>query len=116
VSIQRSRNGSVRARREHQKAIDWVSRRLCPTPHSRKLYGEKKKSEKKKREREGFVRRRPTLPFDARAGEATFATRVLLRDVDAENIFVARVACARFLANSGEKKRERNKRVPDDFG
>jgi len=111
VSIQRSRNGSVRARREHQKAIDWVSRRLCPTPHSRKLYGEKKKSEKKKREREGFVRRRPTLPFDARAGEATFATRVLLRDVDAENIFVARVACARFLANSGEKKRERNKRV-----
>ena len=78
-------------------------------PHSRKLYGEKKKSEKKKREREGFVRRRPTLPFDARAGEATFATRVLLRDVDAENIFVARVACARFLANSGEKKREKQK-------
>ena len=109
MSIQRSRNGSVRARREHQKAIDWVSRRLCPTPHSRKLYGEKKKSEKKKREREGFVRRRPTLPFDARAGEATFATRVLLRDVDAENIFVARVACARFLANSGEKKREKQK-------
>ena len=109
MSIQRSRNGSVRARREHQKAIDWVSRRLCPTPHSRKLYGEKKKSEKKKREREGFVRRRPTLPFDARAGEATFATRVLLRDVDAENIFIARVACARFLANSGEKKREKQK-------
>ena len=46
MSIQRSRNGSVRARREHQKAIDWVSRRLCPTPHSRKLYGEKKKRKK----------------------------------------------------------------------
>lgn len=71
--------------------------------------GRKKKAKKKKREREGFVRRRPTLPFDARAGEATFATRVLLRDVDAENIFVARVACARFLANSGEKKREKQK-------
>ena len=69
----------------------------------------RKKKRKEKREREGFVRRRPTLPFDARAGEATFATRVLLRDVDAENIFVARVACARFLANSGEKKREKQK-------
>ena len=69
----------------------------------------RKKKRKKKREREGFVRRRPTLPFDARAGEATFATRVLLRDVDAENIFIARVACARFLANSGEKKREKQK-------
>ena len=70
--------------------------------------GRKKKAKKKERTR-GFVRRRPTLPFDARAGEATFATRVLLRDVDAENIFVARVACARFLANSGEKKREKQK-------
>ena len=71
----------------------------------------RKKKAKKKREREGFVRRRPTLPFDARAGEATFATRVLLRDVDAENIFIARVACARFLANSGEKKRETTPRT-----
>jgi len=101
VPIPRSRNGSVRARHEHQKAIGC---RVVVPPHSRK---QEKKKAKKNRTR-GFVRR-PTLPFDARAGEATFATRVLLRDVDAENIFkIARVACARFLANSGEK-RERTK-------
>ena len=50
------------------------------------------------------------MPFDARAGEATFTTRVLLRDVDAENIFVARVACARFLANSEGRTQKKGRK------
>ena len=44
------------------------------------------------------------------AGVATkFATCAVLRDVDAENIFYSRVACARFLPNFGhdDTKRER---------
>ena len=103
----RARETALFARDTSTEAIGC---RVVVPPHSRK----QKKSEKKRTR--GV--RRPTLPFDARAGEDTFTTRVLLRDVDAENIFVARVACARFLANSegrtpkkgrkrdGEKKRD----------
>ena len=60
---------------------------------------EKKKNQHFPRERQ---REEHTLVLRDFAGVPTkFATCAVLRDVDAENIFYSRVACARFLPNFG---------------
>ena len=70
---------------------------------------EKKKNQHFPRERQ---REEHTLVLRDFAGVPTkFATCAVLRDVDAENIFYSRVACARFLPNFGhdDTKRERER-------
>ena len=115
VSIQRSRNGSVRARREHQKAIDWVSRRLCPTPHSRKLYGEKKKSEKKRENAKALFDDDPPCR-STRAPERLRSRRACFLETWMRRTFLSRESRVLVFSRIPERKKERNKRVPDDFG
>jgi len=72
---------------------------------------EKKKNQHFPRERQ---REEHTLVLRDFAGVPTkFATCAVLRDVDAENIFYSRVACARFLPNfdgHDTTKRKRSKK------
>jgi len=75
---------------------------------------EKKKNQHFPRERQ---REEHTLVLRDFAGVPTkFATCAVLRDVDAENIFYSRVACARFLPNfdgHDTTKRKRSKKGGD---
>ena len=80
------------------------------------LHEQTKKQEKKKNQHFPRERQREehTLVLRDFAGVPTkFATCAVLRDVDAENIFYSRVACARFLPNfdgHDTTKRKRSKK------